>query len=217
MQKHSLLFYYKRNSTKEWSPFNLIVYLEYFLGRKIKYTGFGGYWNYNNVVPCIGAYRRRPVRCGKRLHEEVFISAGDRLGNAKEKAWRHSSRNGKGHKSFKFANWAKRSTWSKKYKRSKVLRKIYTSGEELDIFEVTNYKNFIGKVANNVRVQNGVIENTRNILKVKQLEVNAALKEVKVLEKLKEKQEAKFYEHLNYLEMKELDDIASTRYKRVLV
>ncbi len=99
----------------------------------------------------------------------------------------------------------------------KCLEKIYTSGEELDIFEVTNYKNFIGKVANNVRVQNGVIENTRNILKVKQLEVNAALKEVKVLEKLKEKQEAKFYEHLNYLEMKELDDIASTRYKRVLV
>ena len=97
------------------------------------------------------------------------------------------------------------------------LEKIYSSGQELDIFEVTNYKNFIGKMDNAIRIQRGVIENTKKILKVKQIEVNIALKDLKVLEKLKEKQEKKFYDHYNYLEMKELDDIASTRYKRVLV
>ena len=97
------------------------------------------------------------------------------------------------------------------------LEKIYSGGQELDIFEVTNYKNFIGKMDNAIRIQRGVIENTKKILKVKQLEVNIALKDLKVLEKLKEKQEKKFYDHYNYLEMKELDDIASTRYKRVLV
>src|SRR5574344_109903 len=96
------------------------------------------------------------------------------------------------------------------------LEKIYTGGQELNIMEITNYKSFMGKVLNAIKIQEGVIENTRNILKVKQIEVSEALKELKVLEKLKEKQEKKFYEHYNYLEMKELDDIASTRYKRAI-
>ena len=37
------------------------------------------------------------------------------------------------------------------------------------------------------------------------MEVNEALKQVKILEKLKEKEEKKFNDHINYLEEKEAD------------
>jgi len=96
-----------------------------------------------------------------------------------------------------------------------TLEKIYEDDTELDIMGVTNYKNFLGKLVNDTKIQEGVIENTKNILKFKQMEVNNAHKEVKVLEKLKEKQENKFYQHYEYVQAKEIDDIASTRYHRV--
>lgn len=94
------------------------------------------------------------------------------------------------------------------------LDKIYTSGEELDIIEVTNYKDFLGKVIIDAKNQEVVIEKINQLLKFKQLEVTEALKEVKVLEKLKETQEKKFYQHIEYVQAKEIDDIASTRYKK---
>lgn len=95
-----------------------------------------------------------------------------------------------------------------------TLEDIYNSGKELDILEITNYKDYLGKVIVDAKNQEVVIEKTKNLLKFKQMEVTEALKEVKILEKLKETQEKKFYEHYNYVEAKEIDDIASTRYKR---
>lgn len=95
------------------------------------------------------------------------------------------------------------------------LERIYEGSEELDILEITNYKDFLGKMANEIIKQEAVIENTRNVLKLKQFEVTNALKEVKILEKLKETQQKKFYEELIYIEGKEIDDITSTRYKKV--
>ena len=57
------------------------------------------------------------------------------------------------------------------------------------------------------------IENTKKVLKIKQNEVNEALKEVKVLEKLKETQSEKFYKAIEKKEAEEIDDIATTRYR----
>lgn len=94
------------------------------------------------------------------------------------------------------------------------LETIYSSGQELDILEVTNYKDFIGKVITDAKSQEKLILHTENILKAKQLEVTEALKAVKILEKLKETQEKKFYQHYEYVQAKEIDDIASTRYKK---
>lgn len=94
------------------------------------------------------------------------------------------------------------------------LENIYNSGKELDITEVTNYKDFLGKVIVGAKNQVNVIENTKNILRLKQMEVTEALKAVKILEKLKETQEKKFYQHYEYVQAKEIDDIASTRYKK---
>lgn len=94
------------------------------------------------------------------------------------------------------------------------LESIYNGGRELDITEVTNYKNYLGKAIVDAKNQEIVIGRTKNLLRFKQLEVTEALKEVKILEKLKETQQKKFYEHYNYVEAKEIDDIASTRYKK---
>ncbi len=96
------------------------------------------------------------------------------------------------------------------------LEQLYTNGNELNIMEVTNYKDYLGKVITDTKNQELIIEKTRYLLKFKQLEVTEALKEVKVLEKLKETQEKKFYQHYEYVQAKEIDDIASTRYKRVV-
>lgn len=95
-----------------------------------------------------------------------------------------------------------------------TLESIYSSGKELDILEVTNYKNYLGKMITDSKNQQIVIGRTKNLLRFKQMEVTEALKEVKILEKLKETQEKKFYEHYNYVQAKEIDDIASTRYKK---
>lgn len=94
---------------------------------------------------------------------------------------------------------------------------IYCEGKELNIQEVTNYKDYLGKVIVDARNQEQVIEQTRYLLKFKQLEVQEALKEVKVLEKLKETQEKKYYQNYEYIQSKEIDDIASTRYKKALI
>ncbi len=93
------------------------------------------------------------------------------------------------------------------------LESIYAGEKELDILEITNYKDFIGKVIVDAKNQEILIEKTKNLLRFKQLEVTNALKEVKVLEKLKETQEKRFYQNYEYLQAKEIDDIASTRYK----
>ena len=103
---------------------------------------------------------------------------------------------------------------SKKETTKASLEAIYENGEALDIFGITNYKNFLGKITNDIRNQEGVIENVKSVLRVKQTEVNNAYKEVKVLEKLKETQEKKFYQHIEYVQAQEIDDISATRYKR---
>lgn len=98
----------------------------------------------------------------------------------------------------------------------KTLESIYEGSKELDILEVTNYKNYIGKVIVDAKNQEVVIQKTKYLLRFKQLEVTEALKEVKILEKLKETQQKKFYQEYEYIQAKEIDDIASTRYKRLL-
>lgn len=94
------------------------------------------------------------------------------------------------------------------------LEAIYSGEKELDIFEITNYKDFFGKMIVDEKKQEKVIQQTKYLLQFKKLEVKEALKEVKVFEKLKETQEKKFYQHYEYVQAKEIDDIASTRYKK---
>ena len=106
---------------------------------------------------------------------------------------------------------------NKKDNTKTSLEKIYEGRKELDILEITNYKDYLSKIITDGKTQEKVIENTKNMLKFKQLEVTNALKEVKIMEKLKETQEKNFYQHYEYVQAKEIDDISSTRYKRTTV
>ena len=63
----------------------------------------------------------------------------------------------------------------------------------LDVTTISSSNGYLAKLGNDEKKQLKVIENTRNMLKMKQLEINEAYKKVKVLEKLKEKQEKEYY------------------------
>jgi len=101
---------------------------------------------------------------------------------------------------------------AKQKKLTEELNGIYESNE-IDIGGMQTYKSFISKLFGDIKSQEKVISDWRKLLHVKQLEVNEALKQVKILEKLKEKEEKKFNDHINYLEEKEADDITTTRYQ----
>ena len=109
------------------------------------------------------------------------------------------------------------SLYSRQNHTKNSLEGIYSNGKELDIIEITNYKDYLGKVIVDAKNQKIMIEKTQFLLKFKQMEVTEALKEVKILEKLKETQQKKFYQEYEYVQAKEIDDIASTRYKKMAV
>lgn len=92
------------------------------------------------------------------------------------------------------------------------LNGIYDNSE-IDIGGIYTYKSFISKLFDDIRNQEKIISEWRKLLRIKQNEVNEALKQVKILEKLKEKEEKKFNDFINYQEAKEIDDIVTTRYK----
>ncbi len=92
------------------------------------------------------------------------------------------------------------------------LNGIYDNSE-IDIGGIYTYKSFIAKLFDDIRNQEKIISEWRKLLRIKQNEVNEALKQVKILENLKEKEEKKFNDFINYQEAKEIDDIVTTRYK----
>lgn len=95
------------------------------------------------------------------------------------------------------------------------LIQIYSLEKALDIQEVCNYKGFLGKIEIEIKQQEDRIENVMFFVKQKQAEVNQALKEKKILEKLKEKEKNAYYQEFIKQEAKELDDLASTRHVRL--
>jgi len=94
-----------------------------------------------------------------------------------------------------------------------TLENKYMVGE-IEITQISNYKGFLEQLLLEIRKADDKIIQIQNILKKKQLEVHEAYKQVKILEKLEEKQEKNFYTELEKFESKEIDDIAITRYER---
>lgn len=85
--------------------------------------------------------------------------------------------------------------------------------DDLNVFSLANFKNYMVNLQTQIKQQEANIENTKKALRVKQDAVNEALKDVKVLEKLKEKQSQKFYRDIEIKEANEIDDISTTRYR----
>ena len=84
---------------------------------------------------------------------------------------------------------------------------------ELDIAQIEGHRTFGIKLINDAKNQERIINNTTAILARKQQEVKEAHQKVEVLKKLKEKQEKEYYKEFLHLEMKEIDDITSARFK----
>ncbi len=97
---------------------------------------------------------------------------------------------------------------------NEALLHVFQSGNDLDLIEVQRYKDFINKLIVDISNQKVVVQNITKVLEIKRREVNEVLKEKKVLEKLKENQQKKFYQEVEYHQRMELDDIASSRYAR---
>ena len=90
-----------------------------------------------------------------------------------------------------------------------------SSASELDIGQMEARRVFGIKLANDAKNQERIINNTKAILERKKQEVKEAHQKVEILKKLKEKQEKEFYKEFLHLEMKEIDDITSARFKAV--
>ena len=97
---------------------------------------------------------------------------------------------------------------------NQALLRVFQSGNDLDLVEVQRYKDFINKLIVDISNQKVVVQNITKLLEIKRAEVNEVLKEKKVLEKLKENQQKKYYQEFEEYQRRELDDIASSRYRR---
>lgn len=98
---------------------------------------------------------------------------------------------------------------------NEALMRVFQSGNDLDLVEVQRYKDFINKLIVDISNQKVVVQNISKVLEIKRKEVNEVLKEKKVLEKLKENQQKKYYQAFEQYERTELDDIATARYGRM--
>lgn len=86
----------------------------------------------------------------------------------------------------------------------------------LDIQFVVGYKNYLERLEQDIKTQFEIIKKTQIELEEQQIQVNEAYKEVKVLEKLKEKQYKNFLFEYEQNQIKELDDITNSRQKKVI-
>jgi len=96
-----------------------------------------------------------------------------------------------------------------------ALIEMYKGEQTFDLNKIQIYKEYLIKLGSNIKNQHSIIKQIEKSLKNKQDEVNEALKDKNILEKLREKQSQKHYKELQQKEAMELDDIAISRYKAV--
>ena len=82
------------------------------------------------------------------------------------------------------------------------------------LFEIQNSRGYWGNLGTKIIAQREKIKNIEYFVQAKREEVNEALKEKKVLENLKEKDQERFYKEFLAYENRELDEIATVRYIR---
>lgn len=92
---------------------------------------------------------------------------------------------------------------------------IYEKAECLDLQEVQSHKDYLIQLSINITNKEHLLIQIRCAVKEKQKEVQEALKEKNILEKLKEKQSQKHYQDMSKNEMAEIDDMSISRYKAV--
>ena len=89
---------------------------------------------------------------------------------------------------------------------------LVSNSSNINVEEVINLKNYLPKLNDKIKSQQQLINDMKNVLELKQDEVNAAYKEKEILEKLKEKQQKAYYQEFEKAQNNELDDITISRY-----
>ena len=97
-------------------------------------------------------------------------------------------------------------------KNNEELEMLFNS-QDLDLVQIEGHRGFSIKLVGDAKNQERIIQNTNNLLKIKQKEVLEAHKKVEVLKKLKEKQEKEYHKEFLQAETKEIDDITSARFR----
>ncbi len=96
-------------------------------------------------------------------------------------------------------------------RNSEEMDELYNQ-DVFDIPQVEGHRDYGLKLVVDETNQKRIIANTKAILEKKQEEVREAHKKVEVLKKLKEKQEEQYYKDFLAMEVKETDDITTSRF-----
>lgn len=101
------------------------------------------------------------------------------------------------------------------YRKRKLIERIEVlqNGEIMAINEICNCRMFLERINADIQTQLGLIKKTQIKIEEQKKVMTIAYQELKTLENLKEKQEAEHLKQFEKLEMKEIDDIAISRYK----
>lgn len=101
------------------------------------------------------------------------------------------------------------------YKKRKLIERIEVlqNGEIMAINEICNCRMFLERINSDIQIQLGLIKKTQIKIEEQKKAMTVAYQELKTLENLKEKQETEHLKQFEKLEMKEIDDIAISRYK----
>lgn len=91
---------------------------------------------------------------------------------------------------------------------------ISTIDSPKSLLEIQTARNYWSSLITKIANQKARIKNIEAFLNAKQTEVNEAVKEKKVLENLKEKEQEKYYKEFLAYETRELDELAIGRYAR---
>ncbi|HON55471.1 MAG TPA: flagellar export protein FliJ [bacterium] len=115
---------------------------------------------------------------------------------------------------------------SELYRETENLKNMYRTLEEtyktltdcltgsIDVRHITSLKHYTEKISSDIDIQKKIIIQLNNEISAKKKQVMIAMQKVKVLEKLKEKQYAKFLKDLEYKENLTLDEIGTNQYLR---
>ncbi len=99
-------------------------------------------------------------------------------------------------------------------KEGYVLEFIELTSSVLDIIEITNCRNAIILMEEQIRLQEAKIVQIENELELARIKLNQVVQERKIHEKLKEKQFEDFLQEINNQEKKEIDELISYQYNK---
>ena len=95
------------------------------------------------------------------------------------------------------------------------LEKLLSTGKSIDLLRINVHQGYMLKLTDDIRNQHKIIADTEVELDAKKNEVLEALKAKTMLEKLKEKALKEFKFNFEKLDLAEIDEIATNRFKKV--